>query len=63
MFSYIADTYEKLSEPEPAREYYLKKLELISESPSANTDVARLTEKAVVSESYRETLLRTGTTR
>ena len=48
MFSYIAGTYEKLSEPKPAREYYLKKLELISASPSAETDVARLTEKAIV---------------
>ena len=48
MFSYIAGTYEKLSEPKPAREYYLKKLELISASPSSETDVARLTEKAIV---------------
>ena len=47
MFSYIAGTYEKLSEPKPAREYYLKKLDLIS-SPSSETDVARLTEKAIV---------------
>jgi len=48
MFSYIAGTYEKLSEPRPAREYYLKKLDLISASPSSETDVARLTEKAIV---------------
>jgi tetratricopeptide (TPR) repeat protein len=48
MFSYIAGTYEKLSEPKPAREYYLKKLGLISASPSSETDVARLTEKAIV---------------
>ena len=32
MFSYIAGTYEKLSEPKPAREYYLRKLDLISVS-------------------------------
>ena len=48
MFSYIAGTYQKLSEPKPAREYYLKKLDLLSASPSSETDVARLTEKAIV---------------
>nr|NKB82255.1 CHAT domain-containing protein [Nitrospirales bacterium] len=48
MFSYIAGTYEKLKEPAPAREYYLKKLALIAASPDADTNVARLTEKAVV---------------
>ncbi len=47
MFSYIAGTYEKLSEPGPAREYYLKKLTLISEN-SAQDNVSHLTEKAVV---------------
>ena len=48
MFSYIAGTYEKLSEPVPARDYYLKKLALISASQSSETDVAYLTEKAIV---------------
>ncbi|MDX1411250.1 MAG: hypothetical protein R3351_03765, partial [Nitrospirales bacterium] len=48
MFSYIAGTYEKLSEPKPAREYYLRKLDLISASPSSETDVANLTERAIV---------------
>lgn len=48
IFSYIAGTYEKLSEPAPAREYYLKKLALLPESSAAETDVARFTEKAVV---------------
>ena len=47
MFSYIAGTYEKLSEPGPAREYYLKKLDLISKSSSQN-DVSQITEKAIV---------------
>ncbi len=48
MFSYIAGTYEKLSEPASAREYYLKKLHLLTASATAETDVARLTEKAIV---------------
>jgi tetratricopeptide (TPR) repeat protein len=48
MFSYIAGTYEKLSQPAPAREFYLKKLNLISGTTAAETDVARLAEKAVV---------------
>ena len=49
MFSYIAGTYEKLSEPGPAREYYLKKLDLISaEYGRCDANAAGLTEKAVV---------------
>ena len=48
MFSYIAGTYEKLSEPGPAREYYLKKLDLISANTAGDTNAAGLTEKAVV---------------
>ena len=47
MFSYIAGTYEQLSEPGPAREYYLKKLDLISKN-SSQTDVSQMTEKAIV---------------
>ena len=48
MFSYIAGTYEKLSEPASARQYYLKKLAMLSGNSSDDTDIARLTEKAVV---------------
>jgi CHAT domain-containing protein len=49
MFSYIAGTYEKLSEPALAREYYLKKLHLLTESSESDAaDVARLSEKAIV---------------
>ncbi len=48
MFSYIAGTYERLDEPGPAREYYLKKLSLLQESESAEGNVGLLTEKAVV---------------
>jgi CHAT domain-containing protein/tetratricopeptide (TPR) repeat protein len=44
MFSYIAGTYERLDEPGPAREFYLKKLNLLS----ADGNVGQLTEKAVV---------------
>lgn len=47
MFSYIAGTYERLAEPGPAREYYLKKLDLLAESV-ADGNVGQLTEKAVV---------------
>ena len=53
MFSYIAGTYEKLKEPAPARDYYLKKLALIVASSDAETNVARLTEKARCSKPYR----------
>ncbi len=48
MFSYIAGTYEKLSQPASAREFYLKKLNLLSDSAATEIDVARLAEKAVV---------------
>ncbi len=48
MFSYIAGTYERLAEPGPARDYYLKKLELISETGLTAGNVGLLTEKAVV---------------
>ncbi|MEC4674762.1 MAG: tetratricopeptide repeat protein, partial [Nitrospirota bacterium] len=48
MFSFIAGTYEKLDEPEPAREYYLKKLDLIATRTDSDENVALLTEKAVV---------------
>lgn len=47
MFSYIAGTYERLAEPGPARDFYLKKLELISGAGSADNP-GLLTEKAVV---------------
>ncbi|MDT7042285.1 CHAT domain-containing protein [Candidatus Nitronereus thalassa] len=48
MFSYIAGTYERLDEPGPARDNYLKKLALLSEADSADGNVGQLTEKAVV---------------
>ncbi len=48
MFSYIASTYEKLSEAQSAREFYLKKLSLLDENRSRSSDVGVLTEKAVV---------------
>ena len=48
MFSYIAGTYERLDEPGPARDYYLKKLELLSDAGSTGDDAALLTEKAIV---------------
>jgi len=48
MFSFIASTYEHLDEPESAREYYLKKLELLGDAEHEAADVARQTEAAVV---------------
>ncbi len=48
VFSYIAGTYEKLSEPRPARDYYLKKLARLPNAPSFDSEAATATEKAVV---------------
>jgi len=48
MFSYIAGTYERLTEPGPARDFYLKKVDLISEADTGDGNVGLLTEKAVV---------------
>ena len=48
MFSYIARTYEELSEPASAKEYYLKKLALISSDGAPTQAVAAQTEEAVV---------------
>lgn len=48
LFSYIARTYEELSEPAPAKEYYLKKLALISADGAVTEAVAAKTEEAVV---------------
>ena len=48
MFSYIANTYERLAEPEPAREYFEKKLALLNQNASDHPSAAALTEKAIV---------------
>lgn len=48
MFTYLARTYEELSEPAQAKEYYLKKLELISADGTGLQAVAARTEEAVV---------------
>ena len=48
MFSYIARTYEELSEPASAKEFYLKKLALISSDGSPTEAAAGRAEKAVV---------------
>ncbi len=48
MFSYIANTYERLTEPAPARAYFEKKLALINQSASDNPSASALTEKAIV---------------
>ena len=48
MFSYIANTYERLAEPNPAREYFQKKLDLLNQAASSNPSAATLTEKAIV---------------
>ena len=48
MFTYIARTYEELSEPAQAKEYYLKKLALISAGGTGLQAVAARTEEAVV---------------
>jgi len=48
MFSYIANTYERLAEPGPAREYFEKKLALLNQNASDAPSAAALTEKAIV---------------
>jgi len=48
MFTYIARTYEELSEPAQAKEYYLKKLALISADGTGLQAAAARTEEAVV---------------
>ncbi|MDH5428906.1 MAG: tetratricopeptide repeat protein, partial [Nitrospirota bacterium] len=48
MFSYIANTYERLAEPGPAKDYFEKKLALLNQAASAQPSAAALTEKAIV---------------
>ena len=48
MFSYIANTYERLAEPSQAREYFEKKLALLNQTASDQPSAAALTEKAIV---------------
>ncbi len=48
MFSYIANTYERLAEPSPAKEYFEKKLTLLNQAASDHPSPASLTEKAIV---------------
>ncbi|MGD9850443.1 MAG: CHAT domain-containing protein [Nitrospirales bacterium] len=48
MFSYIANTYEQLEEPGPARDYFSKKLALLNQAASQQPSAAALTEKAIV---------------
>ncbi len=48
MFSYIANTYERLAEPRQAREYFEKKLALLNQMASDQPSAAALTEKAIV---------------
>ncbi|MGE0473674.1 MAG: CHAT domain-containing protein [Nitrospirales bacterium] len=48
MFSYIANTYEQLEEPGPARDYFKKKLLLLNRTDSDRPSAAALTEKAIV---------------
>ena len=48
MFSYIANTYERLAEPAQAREYFEKKLALLNQTASDQASPAALTEKAIV---------------
>ena len=45
MFSYIANTYERLAEPGPAREYFEKKLALLNQSASINPRLQRSPKK------------------
>lgn len=48
LFTYIARTYEELSEPAPAKEYYEKKLALIKADGTSPQAIAARTEEAVV---------------
>lgn len=48
MFSYIANTYEQLDEPNSAKAFYQKKLALFPEEDSSDSSIAERTEKAVV---------------
>ncbi|MEX2492198.1 MAG: CHAT domain-containing protein [Nitrospirales bacterium] len=48
MFSYIANTYERLAEPGPAKDYFEKKLALLNQAASDPPSAAALTEKAIV---------------
>ncbi|MCP9442829.1 MAG: tetratricopeptide repeat protein [Nitrospira sp.] len=48
LFSFIARTYEDLSEPQPAKDYYAKKLALIQTAGDSPQAVAARAEEAVV---------------